>query len=175
MRITSTLIRKAVAVYLILGGVFCLFFFIWSLGILGYLNNIVPAAFATLLLLYYIICGVYYLRSNGTEFSVDLMNVALMMQAIQFLFFGISYSSYFGPYLGLGLVFDSSFDLFFKFHLFNFNLSNGISEVADTLYFSINFLPIATLLLIEYLAIHEKKAGNERLMGLLQNDQLENN
>lgn len=174
MRITSTLIRKIIAVYLIVGGLCCLLFFINTIGIPGYFRFLFPAVVTTFILLFYITCGVYYLKAKGEKFSADLMTVALLMQSIQFLFFGISFNNYFGPYLGLGIAFESSFDFFLKFRLFSFQVSNGISSNSDSLNISLNFLPITVLFFIEYLGIREKQFVHDEYSGFLHNDQLEN-
>lgn len=157
MGLNSVIVRKTVAGYLVLGGILCYILVLSKLGFYGFLETLWPALFITFWYLFTIISGISYLKHPNSKLNKSLLEISLAIQAIQFFILGVNYQNYFGPFLGIGISFNSSFNFFFEYHLLAFRNFNGYDGNDSSLQVSINLIPVVILVLISYLEKKEKR------------------
>lgn len=95
--------KKAVAVYLFVGGVVFFIQFLVRLEFLGFLESLWPALFTIAWYLFIITSGAAYLIRANSKTNENLVSISLAVQAIQFFILGLHFKNFFGPYLGVGI------------------------------------------------------------------------
>src|SRR5690606_30379099 len=88
------------------------------------------------------------LRSKSERKITILLNIALLIQTVQFSLFGFVFANYFGPCVFIGFYFEplTKFDI--NISAYSWLFSNGYSDNAQSKFF-VNLIPLLLLLLLK--------------------------
>lgn len=150
-------LKKILAIYLAAGGTAYLLYFLFELGFGGLFISLFPATITICIFSFFIITGVLNLLSNKVKYE-SLIEVCLLIQALQVVLLGFSLKNYFAPYLGIGFTDTPSFQFIARFKFFEYLVANGLNKQSNEVSLTINFIPLCTLFVLNKLKaiVHAK-------------------
>ena len=131
----------AISLYLITGFLFTWYNFLSHFNLGHLLAAPFPATLFIIISGYFLYAGIVGLFSNNSHTIFKLQSVALMMQVLQFSFFGFVYANHAGPYIGVGLYFQPTTMFDIDVSIYKYLFSNGYSANAAP-YFFLNLFPL---------------------------------
>lgn len=161
MMITSTHVKKFIAVMMIAGGLISGSIFVMQVGMATLLMYLIPSAVIFAVLLFMIGSGIAYLRNPLSSMREQCLSVSLILQTIHFSILGLSYKIFFGPYLGLDFIIEPAFTMEIEFNLLAFRFLFGY-HAGNPMMVGVNLMPVLLLVLIGYLEKKEKKKRDDQ-------------
>lgn len=153
------MVRKVIALYVTIGAIASLIYYIVSFGLWQLLVTAIPSLLALLVFVYYIITSLFYLKHPKSSLSNNLLLSTIIIQSISLEAFGIFFSNFYFP--NFSIVFDLSSDVLvnWDYHLFSYKIKNGYFEDQNNLRLSINLVEFSLVFLFLDL---NKVSGRER-------------
>jgi hypothetical protein len=144
---TVKIFRYSLGLYFLIGGLVSLYIVLTTLGVLGFLQSLIPATITVIVIFLFILSGYKYAFSTSKS-GVFMMKISLLIQAIQVVFLGLSFKNYFGPYLAVG--FADTPDLKFQTLIEPLTswFANGLNKFSDEVSLVFNLVAIILLILV---------------------------
>ena len=167
MKKTSDLVKMAVAIFLIVGGIILLIDIGRSFDFadLSYAPYSVIVSFA--ILLFTIGSATFYLASSNKATGEKLMVSSLFIQGFPFSIFGITCINFFGAFIGPEIMIAASVTTNFKLLFLAGVAQNSFHFPGEVFYFGINIFPLFLIWLMRHLTREERRVAE--VNAVLQN------
>jgi hypothetical protein len=140
-------LTMVLSLYFISGVLVVWFDFFTHFNILHLFNALFPASVFLILTFFFLYVGVVGLLSKNQIKIFNLLSAALLLQVVQFSFFGFVFENYFGPYVSVGLYFEPFIKFDVNVSLYSWLFSNGYTENSESRIF-LNLIPLLLWFLV---------------------------
>lgn len=140
------------SLYLITGVLYVWYNYFKNYTLLHLFNALFPALIFVFVSFFFFYVGVSNLSSKCNNKRQMLLRIALLVQVVQFSFFGYVFANYIGPYVSIGFYFEPSVKFDVDVSIYSWLFSNGYAENAQSKLF-LNLFPLLLLVLLK--ALHQ--------------------
>lgn len=136
------------SLYFIMGIFYVWFNYFTHFDFLHLFNALFPASVFISISFFFLYVGVVALSSKNQVKIKNLFSTALLLQVVQFSFFGVVFENYLGPYVSVGLYFEPFIKFDAHVSLYSWLFSNGYTANSQSKIL-INLFPLLLWLLLK--------------------------